>query len=52
MRWGFYALALGSLAAYLVVVGGSKFKEISARVAKDLEEAEVKSDDVDDVEED
>jgi len=50
MRWGFYGLAMGSLAAYLVVVGGSKYKEISARVAKDLQ---TKNDDVDvnDVEE-
>lgn len=47
MRWGFYGLVMGSLAAYLVVVGGSKYKEISARVAKDLEEVEMKTDDVD-----
>lgn len=46
MRWGFYGLAIGSLAAYMVVVGGSKFKEISAIVAKRLEEEENDDDDL------
>jgi hypothetical protein len=40
MRWGFYGLAIGSVAAYLVVVGGSnlKFGKISAIVAKEEKE--------------
>jgi len=40
MRWGFYGLAIGSVAAYLAVVGGSKFEEILAIVARASEEEE------------
>lgn len=34
MRWGFIGLAVGSLAAYIVVVGGSQFLAIKALVEK------------------
>lgn len=48
MRWSFYGLAVGSLAAYLVIVGDSMLNEISAKVAKGLEESEATDDATDD----
>jgi sorting and assembly machinery component 37 len=34
MRWGFIGLAVGSLAAYIVVVGGSRLLAIKAALEK------------------